>query len=265
MALLRLQPDGCGGGASSPDPEVVDSAVDASVDTDTGPKKPKPGDPCETRSDCDDGSFCTGVEECIAGLCTSARNAACRDPGGCAVATCDETFGACVFDAAKGSCPVGACRLDRGCEPLEGCTGDADPRCDDGRSCTDDICVAGRCEHLPIDGRCGAKGACGVGVCLGDAVADPTGCTAKPDAARCASGEGCGMDFACHALPASCTSDRDCADDNLCDGVERCVDHRCVHGLRTTCIPHDACEHASCSATGVGDPWCRLTKLARCP
>lgn len=259
---MRLQPDGCGGGDAATDPPVVDSAVDASA-PDTA-KKPEPGDPCVTRADCDDGSFCTGVEECIAGLCTSARNAACRDPGGCAAVACDESAGGCRFDASKGSCSAGTCTLDRGCQPLDGCSGDGDPRCDDGRSCTDDACVAGRCVHLPVDTRCGTLGACGVGVCLGDAVADPSGCGVEPDASKCAANEGCGLDSACHPLPSSCTSDRDCNDGNLCDGVERCVDGRCVHGARTTCVA-GPCQHASCSQSGVGDPWCRLDQLAKCP
>jgi hypothetical protein len=157
------------------------------------------------------------------------------------------------------------CSLDRGCQPIEGCSGDGDPKCDDHRSCTDDLCVAGRCVHVAIDARCPPVGACGVGVCLGDSVADPNGCGAKPDAARCAPTEGCGLDFGCRALPASCTADRDCTDGNLCDGVERCLEGRCVQGARTTCVARDSCEHASCSQSGVGDPWCRLEKLARCP
>lgn len=274
LALARLQPDGCGGGDlsfDSPTPSVPDAEGDAGADAvsdgsvaDAG-KHPRPGDPCSTRADCDDGVFCTGIEECIAGACTSTRNAACRDPGGCALALCDEGAGGCGFDAIAATCTVGVCTLERGCQPLDGCTGDADPKCDDGRSCTDDRCLAGQCVHVPVDARCDAVSTCGVGVCLGDAVADPRGCGARPDASRCKVTEGCGVDFACHPLAATCTSDRDCTDGNLCDGVERCVGGRCVHGERTTCVARNACEHASCSQSGVGDPWCRLEKLAGCP
>src|SRR5687767_11213066 len=69
---------GCESAAPAPEPPA-----------DVG-RKAKPGDPCTTRADCDDGVFCSGVEECLAGACVSARNAACRAPSACATATCDE-------------------------------------------------------------------------------------------------------------------------------------------------------------------------------
>jgi hypothetical protein len=100
-------------------------------------------------------------------------------------------------------------------------------------------------------------------VCLGDAVSEPSGCGSKPDAAKCKANEGCVAD-GCVALPSTCASDADCADGNLCDGVERCVSGACVHGARTTCVA-GSCQHASCSTSGVGDPWCRIVTLARCP
>lgn len=268
MALAAVAALGCHGGDSSGDERPpVDAGAevrDASGDGDAR-RRPQPGDPCVTRADCDDGLFCTGVEECIAGRCTSARNAACRDPGGCAIASCDEAALGCAFDATRGSCTEGVCTSNAGCQPLDGCTGDADPRCDDARACTDDLCVSGQCVHVPVDARCPAVGACGVGVCLGDSVAHPSGCGARPDAARCAVTEGCAVDLSCAALPSACTDDHDCADGSWCDGVERCVSGRCVHGDRTTCAGRDACEHASCSTAGVGDPWCRITRLPRCP
>jgi hypothetical protein len=244
VAALRLADDGCSGTTSDPQPPV-DASADASVDATVG-DAPAPGTPCVTRADCDDGLFCTGVEECLAGVCVSARNAACR--ASCADVACSESGGGCVL-------------TPRACSEDVPCSGDAE--CDDARSCTDDVCVSGRCAHLPVDARCPTSGACGVGVCLGDAVADPSGCSAKPDAAKCKTTEGC-VDLACVPLTSTCTSDRDCADGTLCDGVERCVDGRCQHGARTSCVA-GACQHAECSNSGVGDPWCRIVGLARCP
>ena len=242
-AALRLADNGCGG--STPDPvPIADASVDASLDTSA--EKPRPGDPCVTRADCDDGAFCTGVEECLDGVCVSARNAACR--ASCADVSCNESAGGCVL-------------TPRPCSEDVPCTRDIE--CDDARSCTDDVCVMGRCGHLPNDARCPTSGACGVGVCLGDAVADPSGCGAKPDAARCKSTEGC-VDLACVPLASACKTDRDCVNGTLCDGVERCVAGRCEHGPRTTCVP-GPCQHAECSNSGVGDPWCRIVGLARCP
>ncbi len=253
VILSRAADDGCGS-TSEPviDPPVLDAAPDA-------PRPPRPGDPCTTRADCDDGAFCSGVEECLAGVCVSARNAACRAPSSCADVACDESNAACVLNAQ--ACAGGlSCSIDRGCV-TDACSGDAE--CDDARACTDDACVGGHCVHVPVDARCPAKGACGVGVCLGDAISDPSGCGTKPDAAKCNANEGCVAD-ACALLRAGCTTDRDCANGNLCDGVERCVAGACVHGARTTCVA-GSCQHASCSTSGVGDPWCRIVTLARCP
>jgi len=238
---------GCGTAGSAPEPAAVDAG-----------RKPRPGDPCTTRADCDDGVFCSGVEECLEGVCVSARNAACRAPSVCATATCEETATGCVF-AAKVCDGALQCSIDRGCVAV--CARDED--CDDGRTCTDDRCDGGTCVHAPVDARCPGKGQCGVGVCLGDAISDPSGCGTKPDAARCRVSEGCVAD-ACAPLKTSCATDRDCGNGTLCDGVERCVGGACVRGERTTCVGAP-CEHASCSATGVGDPWCRIVTLARCP
>lgn len=248
VAALRLADNGCGGSARDPEP-IADASVDASSDASVRAVEsgPEPGTPCVTRADCDDGRFCTGVEECLAGVCVSARNASCR--ASCADVVCNEGAGGCVL-------------TPRACSEDVLCTRDGE--CDDARSCTDDVCVSGRCAHLPVDARCPAStGACGVGVCLGDAVAEASGCGHKPEAAKCKTSEGC-VDLACVPLASTCTSDRDCADGTLCDGVERCVDGRCQHGARTACVG-GPCQHAACSNSGVGDPWCRIVGLARCP
>lgn len=241
----------CGTEPTPTDPRDGGSG-DGSADATDGPSDsaPKPGDPCTTQADCDDGVFCNGVEECLAGRCTSARNIACKDS--CAVATCVEAAGGCSL-----SLPT--------CPSTDGCTSPTDPRCDDGRACTDDRCevATGRCLHVPVDGRCPAVGACGVGVCLGEGSADPSGCGAKPDAARCKETEGC-VGTSCVALPTTCVTDRDCTDHDLCDGVERCVGGRCVHGARTTCAAA-ACHHAACKERSLGDPYCVEVQTPGCP
>lgn len=238
--------------------------LDAASDV-SGGGHPRPGDPCTDRSQCDDGVFCNGVEECLGGVCSSPRNAACRDPGGCASAVCDESAGGCTIDPTAGSCTSGVCQVDVGCSAVEGCTRDAD--CDDARACTDDRCdvASGRCFHTPLDARCPSVGACGDGACVGADVADPSGCDARPNAAHCASTEGCDTSFACIALPTTCTSDAQCTDGSLCDGLERCVDGHCVHGDRTTCVARDACHHSACRTRALGDPYCREVRLPGCP
>ncbi len=213
---------------------------------------PSPGDPCATREDCDDGVFCNGVEECLGGACVSARNIACKETL-CSKATCLETAGGCLLGPPT-------------CPSTDGCKSPSDPKCDDGRACTDDRCdtLTGRCFHVLVDSRCPAVGACGVGVCLGDGSADPSGCATKPDASKCLETEGCTF-TSCVALPPRCLTDRDCSNHDLCDGLERCVSGRCVHGARTTCLASEPCGHAVCKERTLGDPYCLETVTPGCP
>jgi hypothetical protein len=263
----------CGGGPIAASPDAgLDAATDAATDVDARPLDASTlGQPCTDSSRCDDGIFCDGVEECLAGVCISARNAACRDASGCATSTCDEGAGGCEVSLGGGSlvCGVGTtCIAGAGCEAVEGCTSDADPKCDDHRDCTDDRCdlTTGACAHLPIDARCPSRvGACGVGACVGRDTDDPSGCGALPDASLCAANEGCTTAFACSALPASCAIDRDCADHSLCDGVERCVSGRCEHGARTRCEARDGCHHAACVTRALGEPFCVDSEVFGCP
>jgi hypothetical protein len=240
-------------------------------DGETGPRKPMPGDPCTTLRDCDDGIFCDGVEECISGRCISARNAACRDHGGCAASICEEAAGGCRVevqaDGAK-TCPSGqTCAPELGCLAIEGCTSPTDAKCDDGRACTIDSCevATGICVHTPNDASCPGAGACGIGSCVGTEVSDPSGCAVMPDASRCAKTQGCDATFACTNLASSCASDLDCADGTLCDGVERCVGGRCQQdATRTRCEAVDACHHASCIVRALGDPYCADVAIVGC-
>src|SRR6266404_4262297 len=64
--------------------------------------------------------------------------------------------------------------------------------CDDGFSCTDDVCTAGGCQHVPIDSRCVPPDACTAAVCapaLGGH--DAAGCIAGAPQAE---GEACAED-----------------------------------------------------------------------
>jgi hypothetical protein len=256
LAFLCVGADGGGCGGDS----AITPAADAGVQK---PDSGKVGTPCLDRRDCDDGVFCNGVEECVSGFCISPRNAACRDPGGCAQATCDEAAGGCLIDPTVGSCAAGICLADLGCSST---TCASPSECDDGRSCTDDLCEGGHCLHVPIDARCPSSvGACGQGLCLGDKIADATGCGANPDASRCKETEGCDASFTCVPLKATCTIDADCTDGSLCDGLERCLAGKCARGDRTRCVARDACHRSVCRQRALGDSYCVETKLSKCP
>ena len=245
--------------------DSVDAALDGR-DADDAADVRRLGDPCAIAVDCDDGVFCNGPEDCFEGRCIGARSTACRDFGGCASARCDEATASCVVDLPATACSMGSkCAPDVGCVKVEGCKDDA--ACDDGRACTDDRCdvATGSCAHAPVDARCPALGACGIGVCIGELSAEASGCSARPDAARCADDEGCDRSFSCARLRVACVTDLECDDGTDCDGRERCEGARCVHGTITTCVAHDACHHVLCRDRAVGQPFCVETQVAACP
>src|SRR5204863_9773241 len=64
--------------------------------------------------------------------------------------------------------------------------------CDDGFSCTDDVCTAGGCQHVPIDSRCVPPDACTAAVCAPALPGhDAAGCIAGAPRAE---GEACAED-----------------------------------------------------------------------
>ncbi len=64
--------------------------------------------------------------------------------------------------------------------------------CDDGFSCTDDVCTAGGCQHVPIDSRCVPPDACTAAVCAPALPGhDAAGCIAGAPQAE---GEACAED-----------------------------------------------------------------------
>ncbi len=115
-----------------------------------------------------------------------------------------------------GAAPDGSARRDGG-----GGAPDAGPMCppscDDGVTCTDDACVAGRCENTPND-------------------------------AACIDGERCSRVMGC--VPLRCAEDRDCDDGLYCNGAERCdasaPGSGCVAGAAVTCDDGATCSDDYC-------------------
>jgi len=161
--------------------------------------EPRPGDPCHgetcvagacvegTPGGCDDGDACTTGDRCVAGRCTG-RLRSCVDGFACTEDAC--VAGACrhtPLDARcdTGECAIAACRPGapgsdaRGCvatpsAPNGACT-------DDGFACTDDVCTAGGCLHVPIDSRCAPADGCTAAACAPDrADHDASGCVPGP-------------------------------------------------------------------------------------
>ena len=93
--------------------------------------------------------------------------------------------------------------------------------CDDGVECTADSCdeTAGACMHRPDTSVCGTREVCNA----------TTGCTRV-----------------------DCTADRDCQDETLCNGRERCDGNRCVPGTAVRCDDGVECTVDRCDpATGT--------------
>jgi hypothetical protein len=149
---------------------------------------------------CDDGDGCTENDRCNNGQCGGTPVTCAADAFECTNDACVE--GACrhiptdtLCDA--GECELGACRPtdaaadDRGCVAVPVEEGDACT--DDGFPCTDDVCTAKQCLHVPIDSRCGAAEECTRLVCSPEQQgSNAAGCSVAPLGLSAA--ELCGQD-----------------------------------------------------------------------
>jgi cysteine-rich repeat protein len=184
--------------------------------------------PCAKNADCADGTACS---EDI-----------CHPPGTPAAKCHWKVEASCCSILME--CPVSALA----CADVDGdgagecaqCLSDAD--CDDGNSCSDDLCMAGNCANTPKAASCSADDQCqDSDVCTQDSC-DVATCTcvhaAKP---------GC-----CHADP-------DC-DDGIACTKDRCLASLCRHAPKpgmtacctsdAMCQPDDACSIGVCVASG---------------
>jgi len=137
--------------------------------------------------------------------CVPDNPAACDDGDPCTADSCDGAFLTCVH------------------APLDGT-----PCPDDGVFCTEDRCVAGVCEHRPLDLRCD-RGACVMRACdPGKTQADRDGCVLVRGKLK--------------ADGTPCTDDGfSCTDDACTKGV-------CLHlPVDDRCVPPGECVAAACA------------------
>ncbi|MBI5500229.1 MAG: putative metal-binding motif-containing protein [Deltaproteobacteria bacterium] len=169
--------------------EAGDADADIAADTDT-----PDGADADTDADTDtpDGADADAADDGTTVTCTSALD--CNDFVDCTSDTCDAEFGVCVNEPIDGICDDGnACTTGERCDPVAGCvTGTPDP-CDDGIDCTRDACD-------PLTG----------------------GCTHTANHAACTPPQLCDPDVGGCADPPPCLTDADCADGDLCNGIETC-------------------------------------------
>lgn len=170
-------------------------------------------------ADCLDGSFCNGIDSCMAGACIPSGIDPCSVGAECA-RTCNEVANNC-FDPAGTACS------------------------DDGDMCTDDTCDGlGSCAHTPI--VCDDGNSCTV-----DSCDSASGCIAAPvmDGASCDDGDGCTtgdvcVGGACYATGTELPLPGDATADCSVNIIDALVIAQYTVGLRTCSevAGYDVCD-----------------------
>ncbi|MHC4836842.1 MAG: hypothetical protein ACYTF3_01455 [Planctomycetota bacterium] len=199
--------------------------------------------PCVRDDDCDDASFCNGVETCDVetGECVAGEPPAVDDGVECTIDTCSDALAMVIHTPSPARCSDGLfCNGAEICHPVDGCQAGTPPAVEDGIPCTTDRCDedADFVEHVPNDAACDDGLFCnGSELC-----SEVEGCIAgEPPVVN----DGVG-----------CTADR-------CSEVERRVIHvpddgACDDGLfcngAEVCDPVDDCQPGALDALddGVG-------------
>jgi len=186
---------------------------------------------CLYDSDCTDGVFCNGAEECFVGSCVAGTEPCNNDQ------TCDEASDTCV-DIVDPDCYNDSdCTDGVFCNGVEQCSGgvcvvgtepcDQDQICDEGS----DTCVAEpECSNNADcdDGLyCNGIETCSSGVCAsGSAPCSVELCNEGSDTCD------------------DCVTNDDCDDGLYCNGDETCSDGECAFGSGP-CYENETCEEAS--------------------
>lgn len=129
-------------------PGTGDATTDpdgSSTSTTTPPSSTDEGPPPECTEDpeCDDGSFCNGLEQCLDGACTPGEAPSCDDAVDCTVDACDDAGGACTHVPDDTACGCGET-----CDEALGCGNHCVPT-----TCNGQIYLCGNC--IDDDGDCG--------------------------------------------------------------------------------------------------------------
>ncbi|MBT4121044.1 MAG: hypothetical protein HOA57_02605 [Candidatus Magasanikbacteria bacterium] len=205
----------------------------------------------DNASSCNDGNLCTADDVCEEGSCNG-NMIVCDDEDLCTDDSCNPATG-CIFDnnaepcTDNNACTIGDVCFEGSCWP-----GDDELDCDDGNSCTDEVCdsVAGcmyenqtgtSCDDsdpCTVDDTC-MDGACVPGeplicddgnICTNDSCDSQAGCVHVDNTAPCDDGDACTVGDAC--FEGSCWSgddDLDCDDGDACN-IDACNPIQgCIH------------------------------------
>ncbi len=227
---------------------------------------------------CDDGNPCTLGDSCSAGSCAGTEPKFCDDGNVCTTDYCDPVDGCmhinnsnpcndndtctlndiCVDGACESGTPLScddgnSCTSDV-CNPLIGCThaNHAEP-CDDGDPCTlNDFCAAGSCISMEMQ-DCTDANPCTVEMCL-----PMVGCTYEANTGPCNDNDLCTVGDTCGGTLCApgtdvlvCDDGNPCTDD-YCDPELGCM--RTLNDLacddHNTCTTNDVCVDGFCIGTG---------------
>jgi hypothetical protein len=214
---------------------------------------------------CDDGDACTSGDACgLSGACTG-TTIVCNDNNLCTDDACDLATG-CTTTANSAPCSDNdACTSGDVCSAGKCATGAA-ANCDDGNTCTLDICdkQAG-CYHLPVQTPCctGQTNVCDDGNPCTTEDCDPNtgGCgTPAPNTALCNDNNACTQSDtctggSCKGVTTVCNDNNPCTND-ACTPSSGCVFSNadgvsCNDG--DDCTSTDLCAGGSCKGSGKCD------------
>ncbi len=113
---------------------------------------------CTSDLDCDDGVFCNGAETCgVNGTCQLATPLTCDDGIFCTADQCNEVANTCEHAPNMAACDNALfCDGIETCDPLLDCQPGTPINCDDGVTCTADLCeeLLNGCTHEPVGAAC---------------------------------------------------------------------------------------------------------------
>ncbi len=159
--LFCTESDRCTAGACSGTARSCDDGDACTVDScDEG------GDACvqdaaaADGNACQDGLFCTDGDQCMGGACVSGAPRDCGIFGGeCTTGVCNEAIDQCEPEPSNDGAPCDDgifCTAGEFCTGGS-CSGGSTLSCDDGNSCTSDVCdeIGGQCVNDVLAGCCG--------------------------------------------------------------------------------------------------------------
>jgi len=232
---------------------------------------------------CADGLICNGAEVCDPANgnattgCRAGTPLTCDDQIPCTLDACSEAAGGCTHTPQDSECDDGLfCNGPERCDGSFGCRPGAAPSCDDDRTCTQDSCseTLKACQHVPVHSACDDGQYCNGAETCSVSGPTPSGCVAGtpvsctpdsipctvdicdeatdtcihvPDNSLCGPGQFCVIAQNGCTPGKPCTTQSECQDGDLCNGVETCSGGICQPGTPVDCEDYIPCTHDTCN------------------